>query len=462
MAKRLVQLQDGRRVRSWDLGRLPERTILGREDEADVVVDHLRASRRHALIEEVTEGHVLTDLESANGTFLNGERIDHGVLLEPGDEISVAGEVVLLYAPPRHIGWMLVAGLVLLLALGAAGIAWQVQARYWYWAPHWDDTVAEARDTAGEGLDAWLAGDAPAAKRQIQAAYWLLYSGDRLADVPREDVWDVGLARLNEALGGETDLREVFREVAAPPPAEVARIEEADTRPGCRLDEVGPAELEPCLEEWVDYVCAELRQDPERIPDWFYGEVGRSLRHESGRISRAIDRGEPYVPAMKIILEEARMPPLLHYLSMAESGYQADALSTAGALGQWQFMPATARRYGLMVSGPVDERRDPGKSTRAAAEYLRDLALEFGGDSLLLALAGYNRGENGVRGALRKLDDPFSDRSYWTLVEEELLPAETRHYVARIFAQAVAGEGGVPSPTTLKRAGFTGGVVTQE
>jgi hypothetical protein len=414
------------------------------------------------MIEEVSDGHELSDLGSANGTFLNGELIEQTVFLEPGDEICVAGEVVLLYDPKRHIGWMVTAGVVLLLALAVAAVAWSIQARYWYWAPLWDDTVEDARDTAAGGVEAWLAGDAAGAKRQIQAAYWLLYSGDRLADVPREDVWDVGLARLNEALGGETDLREVFREVSAPPPETVARIEEADTRPGCRLDEAGAADLGPCLEEWVDYVCAELRQDPERIPDWFYGEVGRSLRHESGRISRAIERGEPYVPTMKTILEEARMPPLLHYLSMAESGYQPDALSPAGALGQWQFMPATARRYGLMVSGPVDERRDPGKSTRAAAEYLRDLALEFGGDSLLLALAGYNRGENGVRGALRKLDDPFSDRSYWTLVEEELLPAETRHYVARIFAQAVAGEGGVPSPTILKRAGFTGGSVVQE
>ena len=69
-------------------------------------------------------------------------------------------------------------------------------------------------------------------------------------------------------------------------------------------------------------------------------------------------------------------------------------------------MPATGRQYGLRVKGKIDDRRDPEKSTRAAARYLRDLAFEFGGDALLLALAGYNRGENGVRRSLKKLRLP--------------------------------------------------------
>ena len=87
--------------------------------------------------------------------------------------------------------------------------------------------------------------------------------------------------------------------------------------------------------------------------------------------------------------------------------------------------------------------------------YYRATAFEFGGDALLLALASYNRGENGVRRALKKLDDPFSDRSYWRLVEEGLLPEETALYVARFVAAAVAGEAGLPSRRTLDAAGLS-------
>jgi membrane-bound lytic murein transglycosylase D len=123
-------------------------------------------------------------------------------------------------------------------------------------------------------------------------------------------------------------------------------------------------------------------------------------------------------------------------------------------MGLWQFMPGTAKHYGLAVGGSNDERKDGARSTRAAARYLRDLAFEFGGDDLLLALASYNRGENGVRRALKQLDDPFSDRSYWKLVEERKLPEETALYVTRFIAAAVAGEGGLPSDSALREAGF--------
>src|SRR5262249_6234041 len=138
----------------------------------------------------------------------------------------------------------------------------------------------------------------------------------------------------------------------------------------------------------------------------------------------------------------------------AESAYKNTALSPKAAAGLWQFIPETARRYQLVVNDKVDERTDPHKATGAAAEYLRDLAFEFGGDSLLLAMAGYNRGEDGVRAALRKLEDPFAERSYWILCEKKLLPQETRDYAARIFAYAVAGEGGIPDKAALQSAGF--------
>ena len=71
-----------------------------------------------------------------------------------------------------------------------------------------------------------------------------------------------------------------------------------------------------------------------------------------------------------------------------------------------------------------------------------------------MALAGYNRGENGVRRALKRLENPFEDRSYWRLVEMDLLPEETATYVPRFIAAAVAGEAGLPDVETLRAAGY--------
>jgi membrane-bound lytic murein transglycosylase D len=157
---------------------------------------------------------------------------------------------------------------------------------------------------------------------------------------------------------------------------------------------------------------------------------------------------------MSAELKRAYMPPMLHYLACIESGYRTDARSKAGAFGLWQFMPGTARDYGLRVGGADDERGDPKRSTTAAARYLRSLAFEFGGESLMLVLASYNRGENAVRKALKRLEDPYSDRSYWVLVKAGYLPDETADYVARYVAAAVAGEAGIPSQSVLAAAGY--------
>jgi hypothetical protein len=85
---------------------------------------------------------------------------------------------------------------------------------------------------------------------------------------------------------------------------------------------------------------------------------------------------------------------------------------------------------------------------------MQHLLFEFGSDALLLALAGYNLGQGQVRARLKQLEDPFSDRSYWRLVETGLLPHETAVYVTRFVAAAIAGEGGLPSRAVLVAAGY--------
>ena len=103
------------------------------------------------------------------------------------------------------------------------------------------------------------------------------------------------------------------------------------------------------------------------------------------------------------------MPEDLVYLAMIESGFNNLARSQAKAVGPWQFISATGKRYGLMVNWWVDERRDIRKSTLAAVEYLRDLYYIF--HSWEFAAAAYNAGESKIARGVRR----FGSKDFWVL-----------------------------------------------
>jgi hypothetical protein len=441
---RLVEICGGRAVVTTPLT-LPQ-TLVGRDPAADVFIGHDRVSRRHAVIRRVRGGHEILDLESGNGTAVNGERIGQAVPLDPGDRIELAGEVMLIYETSGAGARWAAAFALLVFVAGGAGF-------FWWRSQQPDPILRRAADRAAEAVAAWERGEKVTARKGLQVAAGLLYSNGYLDHVRRAEVMPAAFAMIERDRTFDRDLNVIFRASLADEQSQP--ISKTPIQPdACRLGQVPAADLEPCIQEWVGHVMAALRQDPSDVPADFYREVGRRMLRERGFIDRSLRRGESVVPLLKAELEGAKMPPLLHYLALIESGYRPDAGSPAGAGGLWQFMPPTARHYGLAVGKGLDERRDVEKSTRAAARYLRDLVFEFGGNSLLLALAGYNRGENGVRRALKRLDDPFSDRSYWRLVEADLLPEETAQYVTRFMAAAVAGEGGLPRQEVMAEAGF--------
>ncbi len=143
--------------------------------------------------------------------------------------------------------------------------------------------------------------------------------------------------------------------------------------------------------------------------------------------------GTPYFTLYERILAQWGIPGQLKYLSVIESSLQSNIVSWAGAVGPWQIMPATARRFGLYVGRGYDERTDFYKSTQAAARYLKELHDEFG--DWLLVIAAYNVGEGGVRNAIRK----SGSNDFWTL--QYYLPAETRNHVKKFIATHYFFEG---------------------
>ena len=167
-----------------------------------------------------------------------------------------------------------------------------------------------------------------------------------------------------------------------------------------------------------------LNQPVKTYLKYFSGNGKANFQASLARLGR-------YLPMMRLILKEHGLPPELIFLALIESGFNPWAHSPADAVGPWQFIEGTARRYGLKVDGQVDERRDPEKSTRAAARYLKDLYRQFG--CWYLAVAGYNAGENRVEGAVRRA----CDRDFWALAQQGRLPKETRNYVPQFIAAAL-------------------------
>jgi hypothetical protein len=435
---RLVEITGGRRGGKTPLADVP--VTIGRDPGCDVVVPSGRVSRQHARIELLGGVHHLTDLESANGTRVGGRKVSGRVALEFGDEIQIAGEATFRYQPERETPWLAIgAALAVAAAVGTALLLLDSGDPIW----------REAVRLAGEAVEADAKRNYPVAQKRLRSAVGLLLREGRLDDVPRSEVVEVAMQRLEDELGGGVDLDALFARShdQSEPAAPVTTGE-------CRLDAVSADGFDACLRRRVELVMVGLRQDPQEVPEHFYPEVARRLARERSFLASALGRVDRYRDMMSRELQRAYMPPMLHYLACIESGYRVDARSKAGALGLWQFMPGTARDYGLKVGGARDERTDPQRSTTAAARYLRSLAFEFGGESLMLVLASYNHGENAVRRALKKLDDPYSDRSYWALVQAGYLPAETADYVARYVAAAVAGEAGVPSQSILTAAGY--------
>lgn len=168
--------------------------------------------------------------------------------------------------------------------------------------------------------------------------------------------------------------------------------------------------------------------------DYFTGR-GREL------YTRYAQRAGRYGPVLSKMLDDHGLPRDLIYLSMAESGFTNHARSWAKAVGPWQFMPYTGRRYGLEVNFFLDERRDPLKATVAAANYLSDLYKRFG--SWELAMAGYNAGEGKIGRAIRR----YRTKDFWKIRRGRYLKRETKNYVPKIMALAIIGK-------NLKSFGF--------
>lgn len=167
-----------------------------------------------------------------------------------------------------------------------------------------------------------------------------------------------------------------------------------------------------------------------------YNELVRSYikryTDSSGLMSRVLALAQYYFPMIEDELLKAGLPVELRAMAIIESALQATAVSRAGAAGLWQFMPSTAKSYGLEVNSMIDERYDPVKSTIAACKYMKALYNMY--DDWSLAIAAYNCGPGNVNKALRRTGG--NPQSFWDVYW--YLPRETRGYVPAFIAATYA------------------------
>lgn len=173
-----------------------------------------------------------------------------------------------------------------------------------------------------------------------------------------------------------------------------------------------PIEMNPLVDKWIAYF------------------QGRGRPH----MERYLSRMNRYEGLMKKILKENGLPEDLIYIALIESGFNARATSHAAAVGYWQFIRPTGRRYNLEINPLVDERRDPVLSTQAAADYFKGLYSIFG--SWYLAMASYNVGEGRVK---REVMRNYT-RDFWELARRKRLPKETINYVPKYLAAKLIGK----------------------
>jgi len=195
-------------------------------------------------------------------------------------------------------------------------------------------------------------------------------------------------------------------------------------------EEIPPASADAGLKTNAE---RELQAVPHDIPltltdpvlsflNFFQTAKGRAI------VENGLRRAGRYSEMIRRVLAEEGMPSDLIYLAQAESAFEPQALSRAGARGLWQFMSYRGKQYGLEHSWWLDERQDPEKATRAAAHHLRDLYEMFG--DWYLVMAAYNSGPGTVQHAVERTG--YAD--FWQLYKANVLPQETRNYVPIILA----------------------------
>lgn len=174
---------------------------------------------------------------------------------------------------------------------------------------------------------------------------------------------------------------------------------------------------------------------PSFLYDPIMNQMKQNTLAKDKHFFRAMEDAYLFIPAIKNALSKYNVPQEFLYLAMAESNFKTKAYSNKRAAGLWQFMPATAKHFKLHIDEYTDERRDPIKSTEAAAKYLSSLHKRFG--KWYLAAIAYNCGGGRLSQAIKKAGT--DDINILLDEKKKYIPKESRYYIRKIVALSLIG-----------------------
>jgi membrane-bound lytic murein transglycosylase D len=298
--------------------------------------------------------------------------------------------------------------------------------------PPIDILVEQVQASYDAGVQQENAGNDTLAQTDFDHAVKLIVkSGFQADDDPR-------LSKLFDELGEEVSPDEINAAVSSDDDEQTEAQATAPAQPA-PIDEIDDLALppgDPRLAMKAESELISVRHDlPLTVNDsvlrylsFFTTPKGHAI------VEHGIDRGGRYNDMIRKVLKQEGLPQDLIYLAQAESAFQPDAVSRAGARGIWQFMPFDGEKYDLDRTYWTDERSDPEKATHAAAAYLRNLYGMFG--DWYLVMAAYNSGPLTVTRAVERTG--YAD--YWQLQRMRALPVETQNYVPIIIALALVSK----------------------
>ncbi len=267
--------------------------------------------------------------------------------------------------------------------------------------------------------------------------------------VHRKDNLDRQIARLQIAMQVESDpeklasLEDQLTLLTGKAQAAIGELQKKDKGEAEKIEQSGD-DLDREIRRILSKFNAQTYAVPPIFKERLKHYIDRDLRD---RGTRAIyRRKQQYWPVIVKEFSALGLPEEMGYVAWQESGFDPLAESAARARGMWQFMDFRAREFGMRVDPRrgIDDRTDVLKSTHAAARYLANLLAEFGEDSFMLAIASYNKGENGMRRVLHEIAQQpggfrKDKRDFWHLYRIKKLPQETLEYVPQILAAAIIG-----------------------
>ncbi len=408
-----------------------EVTRVGRGTDNDIVVDEAATVSAHHLEIRKEEGaYKICDLNSTNGTFVNGNRITEASLeADASIQIGATGPAFTfilddLPAVDTDPAATLIAK--------APGIIRQDPTELPIAGAH-EELLTRAIARAGdqtlfimrEMLHSALHHTRRRFKKVIVAlvamlvvvsafGYWKIQSLRK----EKRDI-DAQIATIEELLQ-KAGLTETETDQLA------ERLDQYENQARALqttlLYKVSAPQPEDPVEVEIKSLMAEFGAETYAVPPEFLDQVKRFVARYQGpdrpHMVAALGRSRKDVTTIQSILQEAHLPPDLAYMAVVESALGSTNRSSAGAVGAWQFTPVTARTYGLRIGQGVDERLDIRKSTQAACKLL-------------------NSGTAKVKQEIRKVSDPIKQRNFWYLYRVRALPTETREYVPKVIAAII-------------------------